>query len=249
MRVGVAIPTYNRPGREEFLARALRSAKRQHVETKIVVAHNLGESRAPVEGVVFVESHGGSASENTNAAVRALDTEHIAILEDDDYWHPDHLGAMLEALRATQAAFASTSTLEVDTNGAVMRVHDFPVPSGWVMPKVTWDLLGGFAEGLITHQDNEFLGRLNEACLPRVHVIESLGPMTFGWAKGCRPGLALIENASRGGVRLARTTSPYPLVTKTIHPHAMSYSWTHGEKTMNEPELKQLVARFGTMPW
>jgi len=73
--------------------------------------------------------------------------------------------------------------------------------------------------------------------------------MTFGWAKGCRPGLALIENASRGGVRLARTTSPYPLVTKTIHPHAMSYSWTHGEKTMNEPELKQLVARFGTMPW
>jgi len=106
--VGIIIRTKNRP---VFLRRALKSVQEQTFgRWKIVLVNDGGEpgivesivasmpesTRQRIELLHHAESVG--RSEAGNAGFRALDTDHIAVLDDDDTWHPAFLETCMQTL-------------------------------------------------------------------------------------------------------------------------------------------------------
>lgn len=75
MSVGVAIPTI--PPRSALLGRALASVYAQ--------------TRTPRHLSVACDTHGDGAAATRNRAWRALDTDWVAFLDDDDELYPQHL--------------------------------------------------------------------------------------------------------------------------------------------------------------
>lgn len=85
--VGVAIPSI--PPRASMLRRALDSTTRQH--------------RMPDALSVVIDADGHGAAWTRNAAWRALSTDYVAFLDDDDEMLPHHLDALLACARETGA--------------------------------------------------------------------------------------------------------------------------------------------------
>ena len=86
--------------------------------------------------VKFINASARSGSAAVNAAAATATGDYVAFLEDDDVWDPDHLEVSLRTLE--HAAFVSGTQLEVDDEGTVVRINDFPTPTGWVMRRSTW---------------------------------------------------------------------------------------------------------------
>src|SRR5688572_16164682 len=81
--------------------------------------------------IVIVEGGQASQASALNAGLAAADADAIAILEDDDQWQPNFLEQALAAFEV--ADFVSSTQLAVLVNGEVLRIFDFPTPSGWVI--------------------------------------------------------------------------------------------------------------------
>ncbi len=256
MSLSVIIPSRAQPRQAEFLRRAVNSICAQTVysamKITILVCIDRGKILSPELcdelAVLPVNSNAASQAAALNAGLRRANTELVAILEDDDVWHPKFLENAKNAL--SFGGFVSSTQLEVDDEKQVIRINDFPTPSGWLFPFSTLRAVGEFNETYRWHLDNEWLGRLDETEISRVHLVEATAPIDLDVMKQVRPWLAnVIELGGPGGV--ARHDSPYPLITRLVHPGSGLKKIEQNKefKTKSEKEIERLRARFGRTPW
>src|SRR5687767_14272248 len=107
--ISVIIPT-NRGG--PYLAEAVASLRAQTLAVSDILLVDDGSPAPGLEDVARElglryhrqEPSGIAAARNTG--VRQVDSEWVAFLDDDDFWHPDRLRAQLSALAGEPDAIA-----------------------------------------------------------------------------------------------------------------------------------------------
>lgn len=255
--ITIIIPSRDQPLQQLFLERAVASIRAQTVienfEVTLLVGVDAGKipegDLAQRLSLTFVESKGCSQAAALNAAIRLVRTDYVAFLEDDDQWFPLYLEVSMRAL--SMGAFVSSTQVEYDENGELLRIFDFPTPSGWIMTKSALQSVGEFNEEFRFHMDNEWLGRLCEAKIARLHLVEETAPNAIKFAHQVRPWLANVIGNSGGFTRLARHESPYPLVRRLVHSKSgMAQIETNPVfQEISRDEYARLVKRFGRVPW
>ena len=131
-------------------------------------------------GVSCIESDGASQAKALNIAIRQVHEGFVAFLEDDDQWMPDYLNFAMKEIALCD--FVSSTQVELDETDELIRINDFPTPSGWFMTSSTLKRVGEFNESYRFHIDNEWLGRLSETKLKRIHMVESTAPVQKRYA-------------------------------------------------------------------
>jgi glycosyltransferase involved in cell wall biosynthesis len=258
--VDVIIPSRVRASQRQFVERAISSIAAQSAScgciVSVIVAVDKGQAHeldglAERFGVEIVESpceHGQAAS--LNAAISRVHAQMVAFLEDDDQWLPAFLSTALRAMDAG-ARFVSSTQLEVDVHGNIIRINDFPTMSGWVMSSNVLDQVGSFDETYRLHLDNEWLGRLSLSEVTRCHLIEQTAPLDVNLLRQVRPWLFNVLNSGGRRSNLLRHDSPYPLVRRLVHPESgMAQIATRSslmEASTNEHA--RLFSAFGRIPW
>jgi hypothetical protein len=250
----------NRPG-ELWLERALRSIGDQTILSKqkieIVVGLDHDTAVAPVKAPpglklrfvhVAKDRQPGQASA-INAAGAAATGQLIAILEDDDSWHPAFLATAAKALG--DCDFVSSSQMLVDEHGTPREPMYFPTPSGWLMRRELWQAMGGFDETIRYHVDMDWLGRLNETGKRRVHLVERGFPIDMAFLKQHKKWLAHIAEGQPLPVTLKQHGAPVPLVVRTLSPNSGTNQIRSNAdaKGQSKREMDALRKRFGTTPW
>ena len=218
--VSIIIPSRKRNSQLKFLETAVASINKQSVadrlELSIIVGVDKGDMLdddvCSMLGVRCVESQFKTQAHALNAASANVDSDYIAFLEDDDQWMPHFLEIALMAIK--RADFVSSTQLEHDENNNILRINDYPTPSGWFMRTTTFRKVGDFDTDYIFHLDNEWLGRLNKSGAKRIHLVESTAPNDIDYAQQVRPWLANVLMSANGLCKLARHSSPLPLIKR-----------------------------------
>jgi len=253
----VIVPSRSQPEQLGFLRRSVGSVAQQQIRGNVNVdvivgldpdatPPRLDELGIPVR---FEQARSRSQAAALNAAAAALHSDYVAFLEDDDLWSPTHLGTALESL--SLSGFVSGTQLEIDTSGAVIRINDFPTPSGWVMSRATWDSVGPFDASFRYHLDNDWLGRLAARAIRRIHLVEATAPVSLAVARQVRPWLANVLTCSRGAVTLHRHASPVPLIMRLVHPQSGLYSVNTdpAAQETSRQECARLEQLYDLIPW
>ena len=250
----------NRPG-ELWLERALRSIgaqtilSRQKVEIIIGLDHDtdIPAVKAPpglkLRFVTVAKDRRPGQASAINAAGAAASGQLIAILEDDDSWHPAFLTTAAKAL--DECDFVSSSQMLVDEHGTPREPMYFPTPSGWLMRRELWREMGGFDERIRYHVDMEWLGRLNETGKRRVHLVERGFPLDMASLKKHKKWLAHIAEGQPLPVTLKQHAAPVPLVVRTLSPNSGTNQIRSNPdaKGQSKREINAFKKRFGTIPW
>ncbi len=249
----VLIPSRSQPRQQAFLERSIGAVRSQRaaggLEIEVRVGIDRGAARPTLAvPVTFTEAATASQAAALNAAAKGMDCDFVACLEDDDMWAPDFLGLALEAVK--QAPFVSSTQIEVDDRDFVMQVQDFPTPSGWFMTRAVWDQIGPFDETYRWHLDNEWLGRLGDSGIARMHLVESTAPVIPEIVRATRPLLARVLANCGPNLRLARHHLPVPLVRRLVHRGSgMAIIAADVEAgARSREETKRLTERFGRLP-
>ncbi len=244
--ISVVIPSKARAGQSRFLLDAILSIRPQlSAEDEIIVAVDKLEVQE-FSGIKYVQGCGGQAAA-MNAGAGASTGAYLTFLEDDDTWRAGRVDAALEVLKGCD--FTSSTQLEHSTEG-ILRVNDFPTPSGWFMKRTVWETVGPFNPEYRFHLDNEWLGRLSRTEFRRVHLVENTAPETCDQAALYRPWLASI--VKWGGLQsiLQRSGRDYPLINRLVHAHSnMTQIWKSQELSeQSMAETKKLQSQYGYMP-
>jgi glycosyltransferase involved in cell wall biosynthesis len=257
--LGVVIPSRTQDSQLRFLERCIASIRGQsriaEFSLRIIVGVDPGASPGLAQsarrlGFELAEAGAESQAGALNAALHALQTDWVAFLEDDDLWHPQYLQNASAAM-AAGAQFVSSTQLEVDERGVVIRINDFPTPSGWLMSRELAARVGPFDAAYRFHLDNEWLGRLAETAAPRMHMVESTAPVDPHHIAQVRPWLMNALTLSGGHCRLGRHALPVPLVQRLVHSSSgMARIAADPELAeVSRAESERLLARFGRIPW
>jgi glycosyltransferase involved in cell wall biosynthesis len=261
-KLSVIIPSRTRTHQRRFVREAVGSIRDQipalaqtlelQLSIEIILAVDPGSTLAPyafhsdIIGKIQIADMASQASA-LNAGIRGATGDIIAFLEDDDVWAPTFLATALPLLSSYD--FISSTQLEVNEAGHVLRINDFPTMSGWLMPRSTLETVGNyFNEEYRYHLDNEWLGRLREANLRRAHLIESTAPVEVRYTSGVRPWLL---NVASTGSKLVRHDSAVPLVTRLVHDES-AMAGIAGDAERNDRSSKEydmLMRRFRRIPW
>ena len=254
-RLAVVIPSRSQPAQAAFLAKAIASVRAQTVRGitfEVIVSLDKGESVPSLpdtDGVRFVEAASRGQAAALNAGVGQVSADYVAFLEDDDQWHPERVNFALRAL--AHCDFTSTTQLEMEESGFVTRINDFPTPSGWLMPLSSWQRVGPFNEAYRWHLDNDWLGRLAQSGLRRVHLVEATAPVDPRLVAQVRP--CLFNCLQLGGPQsiLGRHSLPFPLVNRLVHANSGTSAIERDAAALelSKRESEQLVGRFGRIPW
>jgi hypothetical protein len=258
LRILVVIPSRleRAPGGAYFLEQAIHSVATQKpprdIALDIAVGVDPGTAIPPklaAPFVRFVTAPVASQAAALNSAASLFDHDIIAFLEDDDLWSEQFLEVALPAL--DQAAFVSSTQLEVDGAGEVLCINDFPTPSGWIMRRDVWKAIGPFDESYRFHLDNDWLGRLGESNIARIHLVESTAPVHPSLLRPLRPRLNRVVSLSGGNMRLSRHKYALPLVRRLVHlGSGMARIQTDANSgAESKAEYARLVERFGRVPW
>jgi glycosyltransferase involved in cell wall biosynthesis len=238
------------------LGRAIGSVLSQagidRVDIQIIVGVDAGQGVAFKNGypdVELAESRGHSQAAALNAAIEKARGEYLAFLEDDDVWERTFLCTALKWL--DEVGFVSSNQLEIDELGSVQQINDFPTPSGWILRRKTFDTVGSFDETYRWHIDNEWLGRLGEADITRVHLVESTAPIDPHLIRHLRPKLANVIHFGRPQPRIIRHEYTVPMISRLIHFRSGMYRIAHNPalKVESNIEKARVRERFGNIPW
>jgi hypothetical protein len=249
---------------EYFLERAIASAAAQTAvaENRTSLTFIVGidaDAEIPARlaerpGIVWARSEARSQAGALNAAIAAIAAvadrcEYIAFLEDDDRWDPSYLSWGLRVLK--RYGFLSTTQLEVDENDQILRINDFPTPSGWMMPLSTLRQIGCFDRSLRWHLDNDWLGRLAASRITRCHLVDALAPMTVALAEQVRPWMARVAQLGGTHLEIQRHTMLIPLVIRLVHSRSgmarISADPVFARESQDEYAI--LIQRYGRIPW
>ena len=258
-KISVIIPSRSQSLQTQFLTTAINSINLQSkvddyiVEVIICVDKGQEALRLKQDGlqIRYAESKRKSQSAALNAGIDIVDADFISFLEDDDTWNSNYLSCTLNALAQSKAGFISSTQLERDENNSVIRINDFPTPSGWLMTKKTLAKVGKFSEEYKFHLDNEWLGRLSESRTQRIHLVESTAPTLPGPIQQIRPWLNNVLVQSGGFVKIVRHEDPYPLVNRLVHSRSgmAKIAADPALKLISLEENKKLFGRFKRIPW
>ena len=255
-RLAILIPSRTQPRQGAFLKQALASIRAQTrfsaVEIDVIIAIDKDEKPPadfPGDPIArFINSHTNSLAGALNAAAAAADCDYMSILEDDDQWHPNYLELAFETLKL--APFVSATQIEADENNYIIRIQDFCTPTSWTMERRVWDKIGGFNERYRLHQDNEWLGRLGDSDVPRMHMVECTAPVIPQVIMETRPLLANVLRNAGPNFKLARHHLPLPLVLRMLHVTSLT-GQIGAEKAYADrsaEEKKWLIEQFGRLP-
>lgn len=257
MKFGVVIPSRCTPrpggldldgfGPELWLDGAIASVKAQRGfcdrDWDIVVGLSPGQLVPPHiwdhAAVVWADSPGQAAAVNVAASVAILDSDVLLFLEDDDLWHPDKMVTQLAYLDNSSFVSCSQRLLSEDRK-TVVGINDYPVPSGWMMTSNLWRRVGGFDEKLHWLVDTEWLGRLNDTRVSRMHLLES--------AERSSPVSRYVARSSE----VCRCSSFVPLVDRTLNSRGGMAAITGDDAEAREEadrEAAEIRGRFGCDPW
>lgn len=246
---------------ELFVKRAIDSVEAQpdikagRVTASFFVGVDPGADRpADLDGRANVSLHVSqhpSQAGALNACIAALpdSVDLVAFLEDDDRWEENYLAWALAAL--AQYDFVSSTQLEVDEENNIVRINDFPTPSGWIMHLRTLRAVGPFSIATRWHLDNEWLGRLAETGMRRCHMTEMTAPAALDVAHQVRPWLANVLRFGGPSVHLRRHAGLAPLVIRMVHPRSGMAQIQTNPVAFNQSRSEQegLIQRFGRIPW
>jgi glycosyltransferase involved in cell wall biosynthesis len=253
--ISVVIPSRTQPNQSRFLARCVASIRAQVLDAgvgfEIVVSLDRGAAAPQADGLAgvrFIEAEGRGQAAALNAGAAVANGTHLAFLEDDDEWHPQKTAYALQVL--DRCDFVSSTQLEVDEDGRSLKVNDFPTPSGWFMPIGTWRLIGGFDTTYRWHLDNEWLGRLGDSSLRRMHLVEGTG-LRDSHALAGRPHLLQCLRAGGPHVRLCGHPAGVPLVRRMVHAASGMGQIGRSESLTAEARAEghRLIDRFRRFPW
>jgi hypothetical protein len=265
MRIAIITPSRMKPSTlagksgQYFLEHAVESANSQELDRPATIHFFVGtdpETEIPARlaahpQITFVRGERKGQIPALNAAIRAVDEswDFVGFLEDDDHWLPPYLGFALRTLDSFD--FVSSTQVETDEAGEVVRINDFPTPSGWLMRRSTFAQVGAINPASKWHYDNEWLGRLAETGLRRAHLVEATAPGTLENAVQVRPWLANVLRFGGPNTHLVRHGFILPLVCRLVHPGSGSSDVGQGgtSRAESEAESRRLVDRFGRIPW
>ena len=184
-----------------------------------------------------------------NAGIAKITGDFVAFLEDDDLWEPTYLERAIAQFGKFQ--FASSTHLERTVDGTVVRILDYPTPSSWVMPRATLDSVGGFDEAYRWHLDSEWIGRLNEQRIPRVHFVEATAPIDMDAIRNTPRNLWNILVCAAEFCSFMRHESPWPLVMRTVHPGSgmAQIAASEAKTEQSKAEYGRMIQRFNNIPW
>jgi len=182
--VSVIIPTYKRPDK---LRRAINSVVNQTYQNweLFVVDDNDKKSKFRIITEDLIEEYknnskiyylkhrknrGGSAARNTG--IRNSNGEHIALLDDDDYWLPDKLHLQVCRLENLDQEWGGVYTQKILDRGKdqiiinvedkgiltekVLLLEDEISTSSLFLRRIVFEDIGYFDEKFERHQDVEF---------------------------------------------------------------------------------------------
>ena len=240
-----------------FIDKAIGSIRAQRLNSSLEIQILVGvdedaeipERLALDRQIRFFKSASRSQAAALNAAARHIDSDFVSILEDDDRWHPRFLYFAQQAMAAFD--FSSSTQLEVTADRNILKINDFPTPSGWFMKAAVFEKVGLFNEDFRWHLDNEWLGRLAETGAKRTHLVEATAPKNLATATYSRPRLAMCLKNGGPSMCLTRHKQFAPIVVRLVHPGSgMSQIRRNAEyRAQSNRENEQLMAKFGRVPW
>lgn len=217
--VSVVIPTSGTPARRRTLERALASVRAQTAPAaEIIVVFDGADAAAALHAVVTQggarlvrtgSRRGGGAARNVGVA--GASGCWIALLDDDDEWHPDKLARQLDAARAVAGPTVVFHQVEVDgESGDVLpargprpdeplgdylfcrdglRLERHVVQTSTLLVPRSLLVAVPFREGLPVHQDWDWLLQLGGSDLDwqLTYVPEPLGRW---WLTGTGDGVS-----------------------------------------------------------
>ena len=255
-RLTVIIPSRVQDDQMLFLNRSVGSIRRQvlsgQFDVNIIVAVDQGDMLDPQIcrnlGIQCIESHGKSQAAALNSAIRKLDCDYVAFLEDDDRWQPQFLQVAAQALDI--GGFVSSNQIIYDEHGDIVRFLDFPTPSGWIMAYDTVSRVGEFNETFRFHIDNEWLGRLNLSGVTRVHLLEHYAPLDLAVLAQDRVQIRQMLEATQNRIHVLRHEFLFPLVQRFAHSNSgMAQIMTDPDKqAVSIAEYERLIQQFGRVP-
>lgn len=221
--VSVLIPTRDRP---ELIGRALESVRLQTLsdwECIVVVndrgRHATGDYHAALRGyladprVSLIDRGGGGIGESLNAALGLARARHVAVLDDDDQWHPEFLASLADALRRHPDAAMAWCGLEQVGSGEGSGPDTRPWGEAAPYPIIPPGAGADPAAELRTRNWITF----PQAMVPRGLLAEAGG--FPAWAGGCCDWATWLAVTS---LRPALAHVERPLAVKHWHPHNAS---------------------------
>lgn len=258
--LSILIPSRSRPRQTEFLERCLASIAAQEghpfdIQIVLGLDPDIEPPRITLpeldRAIQWVNASQASQAAALNVCAAQVSGDYVAILEDDDTWEPPRLA--LSAPFLNEFDFLSSTQLERDDTGTVIRINDFATPSGWLMTREVFEQTGLFNEHFRLHLDNEWLGRLRRlrrGNVKRAHLVESTAPVNQLITQQVRPWLFMVTHFS-GGAQLVRHALSVPLINRAVH-DTSGMSRIARDPAMaqrSEDEYAELRARFGHIPW
>jgi len=172
--ISVIVRTKDRPA---LLAEAIASIRATAYPAEIVVVND-GGVHPNIDGVTLVEHETSRGrSDAANAGVKAAKNDHVAFLDDDDLYYPEHLATLANAARASNAAAWYSDAVSAFIDGddrEPMRIfaRDFdrellfvdnyiPLPT-LLFRRFDFLELGGFDAAFDLFEDWDFLIRLSQ---------------------------------------------------------------------------------------
>ena len=206
--VAVIIPFFNGM---QFIERAVRSVLNQTTPAREFVVVDDGSRpsearglRALAEAVGFTVVHqknaGQSAARNTGVANTSSPL--ICLLDQDDYFLPDHIETLMSAWRSRlspSVGYVYGDTQRVDMHGAVIHervitTHSphpktttadfltadmFILPSASIISRDMYSAIGGFHPELRGYEDDDFFLRAHFAGYQGIHLDQSVVAWTL----------------------------------------------------------------------
>ena len=253
----IIIPSRKNERQISFIQTAIESVRRQTIAKEFVIHFlvsvdkncSLDPAASEYLGVSCIESDGASQAKALNAAIRQAHDGFIAFLEDDDQWMPAFLYFAMQNIMLCD--FVSSTQAEFNESNNFIRVNYFPTPSGWFMPISTLKKVGQFNEDYRFHLDNEWLGRLSEAKLKRIHMVESNTLIQNIDARMVQSKLKNVLQFSGGFCNLTHHNSPAPLVRRLVHSNSGMANIARNKECLeiSKMELRALRNRYGFIPW
>ena len=198
------IPLYNGAA---YIADALASVLAQTRPADDIVVVDDGsdddgsrivEEIARTHPVRLLRKQNGGQSSARNFGIRATGTTHIALLDQDDIWYPNHLEELVKPFqeeRTIELGWTYSNLDEVDLSGA-MVVRDFlnilpgdhpkrdlfgclssdmfALPSASLISRKAFDWAEGFDEQLSGYEDDDLFLRLFRSGYDNVYIDKAL---------------------------------------------------------------------------
>ena len=257
MRIDIIVPSRTQPQQGAYLSRMMLSVARQRlpdpVDFRIIIGLDPGASepesgkpgKAPEVLFAYAKTAGQAAA--LNAALALVDSDFVALLEDDDTWNSNFCQLALKAMAMSKAEMHTSNQVVLNQEGAFLGISDFPTPSSWLIKTEAADRVGLMDPEYKYHLDHDWLGRAKELEVRRVHVIEQSAPRSLKLMQYFRPVLARVAHS---GSMIFPTQQSFPLINRYEHEHSGMMQVRKGGPAYERSNFEKglLRKRYGNLP-